>query len=323
MFLSESVSCPSFLVNEKELPVKTEAPSKNAVEIKSINAKDIDPYTLLELAEVVEDMWAWAWIKEFVQCTQCDKIFSKKDIYGDIPEWIYKKTVANIMRIMWQKNIPCPCCANETQFMYEPKKYIDIMCDKYKNSIDAFLTIVRNQEGEIVWFSEGYVDTVDQLFSRRDLWDHYGDIDISLVKESIEDILWYNPPFVFLISAIWLLESYVNPYTLISMLNIFTKDIPDKYDYTPWLMELEKWHILYAVSETLWAKKSWISYTRDSDIIKNWYSSDLLVFKNPIWSWKENFWWWMLRFLRKRKNIKPESQVNHTQDTRIAEAELV
>lgn len=302
MTLSGPISSPSSISNREELVVRNEVPSKNLVEIKSINAKNLDSDTLLELAEVVEDMWAWAWIKEFVQCSDCDRIFSKKDIYENIPEWIYKKTVAKIMNITWQKNIACPCCGNATQFMYNPTKYVDIMRDKYKNSIDAFLTIVRNQEWEIVWFSEGYVDTVEHLFSRRDLWDHYGNIDLSLVKESIEDILWYNPPFVFLISAIWLLESYVNPYTLISMLNTFTKDIPDKYNCTPWLMELEKWHILYAVSETLGATKSWISYTRNSEIVQNRYSSDLLVFKNPIWSWKENFWWWMLRFLRKKKN---------------------
>jgi hypothetical protein len=307
----------------QNLPKKvTSTSSRNTVDIRSINAKDISEEMMLELCEVVEDMWAWAWIKEFVKCNDCNKILSKSDIFHNIPESIYKKTVQKIMNITWQKNIICPCCSGSTTFMYRPKDYIDIMRDKYRNSIDAFLTIVRNTEWEIVWFSEWYVDTIDNLFSRRDLWDHYDKSWLPNIKKSIEEIIWYNPPFVFLISAIGLLESYVNPYTLINMLHTFTKDIPDKYNFTPWIMELEKWHILYVVSETLGAQKSWISYQRNWDASTNAYASDLLIFQNPIWAWKERFWWWMLRFLRNKKNQKPAIVTNKNSLVENDEIEL-
>lgn len=291
-------------------------------EIINLNTKQIDDPILFELCEVIEDMWAWAWIKEFVKCNSCNEIFSKQDIFSHLPDELYKMTVAKIMNVTWNRQIKCPCCFWDTEFMYNPIEYIDILREKYRKSVDSFLTIVRNDSWEIVWFTEWYIDTLDTLISRRDLGDHYWNIPLLDIKKSIENIIWYNPPFIFLISAIGLLENYVNPYTLISMLNEFAKSIPDKYNFTPWLMELEKWHILYVVSEVFWWHKSWISYSRNFST-NNSYASDLLVFSNPVWVWKKSFWWWILNFLRTKRRAKWLLALNTPSVVSPKELELV
>lgn len=109
-----------------------------------------------------------------MQCSACGVMHSKNDIFGHLAKDIYEKTVASIMRTLEMSKIPCPDCGGVTRFIYGDSNVENIK-ERLLDSEDSFLVVCRDENGDIVGYMDGYVDSLETIF-RRELEYHYSEI---------------------------------------------------------------------------------------------------------------------------------------------------
>lgn len=170
----------------------------------AIHVSSVDPHTLsgddiLSLAEVTQDMWADG-IGEFVQCTECDHMHSKKDIYGHLKSESYQLTVRRIMGEFEVDNIPCQRCCGKTRAVFGSAN-IEVIKDRLTRTRQAFLAVAHNDHGTIVGFEDAYIGTLESIFS-REFESHYRDIGIAEIRRRTVQALGYDPSELLVLSDI-------------------------------------------------------------------------------------------------------------------------
>ncbi len=265
--------------------------------IRSIDPKDLTEKQFLELNEVTQDMWAHG-IWEFVQCKCCNKMMSKQDIFWHLQKELYEETVSKIMSILDIKEIPCIECWNETKFIYWDE-HIENIKDRLLNSQQAFLAICENENWQIVWYEEWYIDSMENIFN-RELAYHYSEIWLPEIKKRVFNILWETPENMLVLSSIWFIHKYANFYNLYEIIKSFWSSIPDDLINEHGITELDKRNALNKIWESVWNISLWIY---DDEILRNkivniwnWYQSNLTILPR-VWhnyrkytsDWPKNF----------------------------------
>ena len=179
--------------------------------IRSIDPKDLTEKQFLELNEVTQDMWAHG-IWEFVQCKCCNKMMSKQDIFWHLQKELYEETVSKIISILDIKEIPCIECWNETKFIYWDE-HIENIKERLLKSKQAFLAICENENWQIVWYEDWYIDDLEKIFN-RELAYHYSEIWLPEIKKRVFNILWETPNEMIVFSSLWFKHKYINFFNL-------------------------------------------------------------------------------------------------------------
>lgn len=274
---------------------------KNSCTVRPVNPRDLTQWDFERLNEVTQDMWAHS-IWEFVQCKCCNKMISKQDIFWHLEKEVYDETVKKIMWILSISEIPCISCWGETKFIY-PEEHVENIKERLLESEDSLLVICENTEGEIVGYEEWYLDSLENIF-RRELAYHYEVIWIDEIRTRIENILWYNPEKMFVLSSIGILQKYSNFFTLFEILKCFAINMPDKYIGLPAISELDLNNNLDFLSKYIWPVSLW--FYEDEELRKkivntgNNYQSNLVIFPNVVDKYKYYLSNWVKAFMKLR-----------------------
>ena len=220
--------------------------------VESLDAKNISESDLIKLHEIEQDMWA-RWIWEFVKCNCCSEMFSKKDIFWHLSNEIFFKTVKKIMWLLEQKSIDCPSCWWDTDFVYWDN-YLDEILDRYKNS-EAYLSVYRDQNGEIRWFMDWYMDYFSVIYN-REYKQYYWEVWEARLKQIMEDIIWEKMDNKLLwCSALWTEESYKSFYILFNIMKDFYFSVKWGDTKVMWTSEIELWTFLHRLHWSLWTQR--------------------------------------------------------------------
>lgn len=256
---------------------------KKNIRVQSLNPRELSQWDFERLNEVTQDMWADG-IWEFVQCKSCHTMMSKKDIFWHLEKEIYDETVQKIMWILSIESISCISCNGETKFVYG-YEHVKNIRQRLLESEESFLVICENDCWEIVGYEEGYFDSLENIFS-RELAYHYEKIWLPEIQKRVQNILWYTPEKMFVMSSIWFLEKYINFFTLFDVLKYFAQTLPEKYLSTPAITEVDEKNSLHMITNVMWWISLWFQETPDwhEQIINtgHWYKSHLKVIPD-IW----------------------------------------
>lgn len=261
---------------------------KNNLNIEIVNPKELTEKDFEKINEVTQDMWA-EWLWELVQCKCCNKMLSKKDVFGHLEKNIYEETVEKIMKTLNMETINCTECGEETKFIYWRENVINIK-ERLLQSEDSFLVLCKDEKNEIIWYEDWYVSSVDEIF-KRELEYHYKNIWVWEIKSRVSNILWTTPEKMIVISSLWLISKYVNFYTAFEIMNNFYNAIPEKYEDLACIAEVDLNNNISNVTQILWWVSLWIQ--NDENLkgkIENTskeYKSNLTLIPNALWRYKK------------------------------------
>lgn len=267
--------------------------ANNTLTIESVRPQDLAHKDFVRISEVSQDMWASeAGLGELAQCTHCGKMHSKEDIFEGLPRDFFQKTVAEIMREIDMKEILCHSCGHETRMIYGPEN-VEMVKERVLQSVDSFLVLCTDTQNKIVGFEEGYIDSLQKIFD-RDLHYHYSKIGFAEVSRRVDQMLGYTPENMLILSSIGLLQEHRNFNNLFEILNQFSRAIPEKYMDIPGITELDKDSVIHRMSEgmstgiSLGFNDSAFWKDKITNIGKK-YNSDLMVDRDPVRVYKQNF----------------------------------
>ncbi len=278
---------------------------KKNITVQSLAPRELSQWDFERLNEVTQDMWA-EWIWEFVQCQCCHTMMSKKDIFWHLEKEIYDETVQKIMWILSLHEIPCISCGWKTKFIYG-HEHVEKIQERLLKSEESFLVVCKNDVWEIVWYEEGYFDTLENIFSREFAY-HYEEIWLPEIQKRIQNILWYTPEKMFVMSSIWFLQSYISFFTLFEVLKEFALHLPERHLFTPAITEVDEKNSLHMVTQvmgwiSLWFQES--SYWREKIInTGTGYKSHLKVIPEVGRNYKHYLSWGVKHFLALSKAQK-------------------
>ena len=285
--------------------------TQKQVNVSDIPTDEIDTKMIHSLHEVTQDMWADG-IWEFVQCEDCGKMHSKKDIFWSLPKHEYEKTVQELLGSHGPTNLSCQDCSGRTRFVYGDEN-LWVIEERLLRTKRSFLVVERNHAGKIVGYEDAYVSDLEDIF-RREFLTHYGEIGFPVIRERVESLLWKIKMDEFLVlSDIGFLTSYRNFTNLFKVLSRIAQIMPpDTYKY-PWFTELDEENSLYKISEALGGKSLWIR--KDPVLgpkitnVSGSYKSDLIVYERVAEIYANNFGYGNSRsLLRLMKSVSQKSQ---------------
>lgn len=264
--------------------------------LEKLDVSNIDNKTFDRLNIVTQEMWAH-WIWEFVQCKCCDKMMSKKDIFGHLEKSVQKETVNDIMKILDISNIKCLECNWETDFVYWDKNKQNII-DRLSLSKKSHIVVARDNSWEIVWYMDWYVDDLKTIFY-REYETHYRNIWVASIKQRVEEIIW-NKDDIMVFSWIWFIEKYTNFFNMFMLLKYFFDSMTNIDLSTPAIAEVDLSNNIASIFRIMWYIPLWINSTFWDKITnkQSGYKSEMVIYKNPIFDFRTKFSMPIRQFLR-------------------------
>lgn len=244
----------------------------------SLSIKDI-----IKIYEIEQDMWAHI-LWEFVKCNNCNKIFSKKDIFWWLDKSLYINNVSSIISSLGIKNINCVFCNWVTKYIYD-YDYIYEIINRHKN--DSILVLYKNDDSNLLtWFCDGYYWYFDEIYI-NEFKKYYSNIEIYwFIKNKLGNIINKK---IFVLSAIGL-EAKFKSLDIVYRLLLYFLRVPSFYNI-PIIFESRigtKMHEIYMFT---WAERLWISTNNKFiNMIENSnkdYISDIFIYKNPKFAYKK------------------------------------
>lgn len=254
---------------------------------ETLSTKNISKKDLENIAELEQDMWArndWLW--EYVQCLECWQIHSKEDIFWHLSNDIKMKNVAKIKSIL-NNDIYCNCWW-KTSEIYNKEEYIDEIYNRYTKSKQNFLTVMRDEKNEIIWFIDYYINDFKTIYN-REFKNYYDDIWMKNIENMIEKNNNIKlPEDIMFCGAMWISQEKWNLFSIIDMLRVHNEKISQMWFWNMfWLYESVITKPIHAIYKIAWWKELWI--TKDRELyqkVKNtkpWYVSDIMC-HNSLWN---------------------------------------
>lgn len=253
------------------------------LEISFLEAKNLTPEQLKSVAEVEKDMWAFG-IWEYVYCKDCQSIFWKNDIFGNLPEEIRRKSVIFLEEHYLWDSICCKKCkSTNTVFIYGVDRIIEVQKDKYFNSEDSFISLLNSSDWEIVWYCDWYVTDPEKIYNLELEW-HYREIGFKAIMDEIKKKIWdISKDRYFTIGWAWTSEEHKSIVNYLRLIQNFTANTPKKYWDTPAFVELETWSVVCAILNLIWFEKldlpTELVINKSKDYNSNLYFIDEMVNK--------------------------------------------
>lgn len=259
--------------------------------IESVNPRTLSQKDLAKIAEIEQDMWARENILwEYVKCKYCNKIFSKEDIFWHLSNDIKTQTVKSIEKIFWETLMRCNDCWSSIESLFDREKYIFNIKERYNNS-KSFLTLLRNENWDIVWFEDWYLDSFETIYEREFSY-YYDKIGINTIKNLIEESLKYKlPDRLFMCSSVWSEEKYANFFNIYKIMQNFFNNLNNKIAKdTLWIYEAVLGSLPHSIYNVAWAKNLWIPNNPIYSMIENISNksnSDIFIHENLAFSFNQ------------------------------------
>lgn len=262
----------------------------NEIFVESVDTSKLWENDIIQIAEVEKDMWAY-WIGEYVKCNNCWNSSSKNDIYWYLENELKIESVTKIENILWYDSIKCDTCNNDTEFVYDINSNIINIKERYFKS-ESYLSLARNSNWNIVWFCDGYIDSLEVIYNR--FFDYYyPKLWYDWLKSVLEKELNTNIPDEFLVwTSIWTLEKYKSFFIFYELMKSFFYSI-DKLDIL-WISDSVIWTNTQWVYTSLWAKRLWLN---NFNIAK--YDTDIFIHENAVQKYQAELNWNVKNFLKK------------------------
>ena len=232
--------------------------------IENVDSKSISESDLNKIHEIEQDMWA-KWIWEYVKCNCCSIIYSKKDIFGHFSKDIYIETVWKIEQILALDSIKCKKCNSDTISIWWTDYIYDIQ-ERY-NEKESFLTAFRDENWEIRWFSDWYINDFETIY-KREFEYYYSNIWKEKIKKMINNIIWWELPDKLLMhSTVWVDLKNSNLNIFLIILKTFYNYLEYKWYWNIlWIYESSIWTTIHSIYHVSWAKRLWIT---SNNLLKN------------------------------------------------------
>lgn len=262
---------------------------------ESMDPQKVTDKMLRDIFEIEQDMWARG-IGEYLKCINCGELFSKSDIYENnskifLPNELKVWTVQQIENSLGSPLPDCLLCAGQTKHVYDAEEYIPQMEARYKRQ-NSFLTLVKDEVWEIVGFMDGYIASLDEIYT-DELRFHFSSY---LIKE-ICHCFWITPDTQLLtVSSIGTNERNKSLITALKLLKTFFQWIDSKYDNIWWLVESIIWSSTYCIFDLMWSQKMEV---REKVHCIIWetsndnYKTDILFQNNVVSDYKNRFDIWI------------------------------
>lgn len=246
--------------------------------IENADTQHLSDWEIDNLYEIEQDMWArWFW--EFVQCKNCNSVYSKKEIFWNYPKDLQHQTVMKIMNILNISSISCKICHHETQLMYD-LDYKKEMKQRYQNPL-SFLKLFKDKQNQILGFADWYFSDLKTIY-QQELQCNFGKIWYETIKQSITSQTW-NQHNIFLdVSSVGFVEKYSNLTNFFVLLWSFLADIPNEYKNIPVLIEVNEHSHICLIYKKLWAKKIFIDQNNKIENLHKDIDMSLYILENPF-----------------------------------------
>lgn len=222
---------------------------------ENVKTQNITDELLRRIFEIEQDMWS-RWIWEYIKCDDCNKIYSKSDVYwsdglSPVSEEVSLETVSRIEEIMWYAScLPqCKDCWWHTSHIYNIVEYIWEMRKRY-NHEDAFLTVAQNGKGQEIWFMDAYITTLREIFD-SELAFHFSEdvLDEIMRRYDIDrdtDLLTF--------SSLWTDDKHKSLHVIFELIRKFFSWMEEKYDEISAIFESIIWSTTYCIFNVMWAE---------------------------------------------------------------------
>lgn len=278
--------------------------SKGSIVIESINPRKISEKDLEKIAEIEQDMWARDdWIGEYVKCESCNKIHSKEDIFWHLTKDIKIQTVKKIEEII-DFDIVCLDCGSEVKSIYDRNEYIESIRSRYNDTIESFLTVYRDDTGEIRGFMDWYIDNFSNVYN-REFKAYYDNIWLDIIDQMIKQKLNIDriPYYILSCSSLGIENKYANFLLVLKLMQSFFYSIDEKWRNILWITELEIGSYIHNLHTILGTIQLWITNESLSINNKNMnFNSDIFIHPTLIQDYKEALWIPLRKFISMHKN---------------------
>jgi len=221
--------------------------------ITSKNGESLSEDELTELVELERDMWAHG-LGEYTKCNNCWNIAGKQEIYGNINQKIYKKTVSEIERILAISSPPCCTkCAGTTEYIF-PESYKDEIKSRH-NFETSFLCLYKDFNHRIRWFMSWYMAPLETIYE-REFEHYYRQIGKDEVCWKIISLLDYEAPTEFLcIPALWVNQENISMNIIYQLMKKFFQDVCDYNPDTCGVYESALGTNMHSIYEVCWWRR--------------------------------------------------------------------
>ncbi|MDD5213608.1 MAG: hypothetical protein PHG82_04250 [Candidatus Gracilibacteria bacterium] len=272
---------------------------KSTTIIESVNPKMLSQKDLEKIVEIEQDMWAREdSLGEYVKCKCCNKIHSKEDIFGHLEKDIKIQTVKKIENII-DFEIVCPDCNGQIKTIYDRNEYIESIRSRYNNTIESFLTVYRDNTGEIRGFMDGYIDNFRKIFD-KELFFHFEDIGEFGLKKYINSKGYSLTENLFTISSLGIEEEYKNFFITFDLIKYFALSVDSKYDDLSGIFEAIVGSNTYKIFISMGANRVYINNILNNFGLNN-NETDILIHYNLVKEYKTKFNIPVMQFLRENK----------------------
>lgn len=143
---------------------------KDWVEFENLTANEITPKHIQELTDLIRRVFSNDWA-EYAYCPKCDpevphgKKLSVRNVF-DVGE----STYVPLVQLNDQSKLPkCDDCGTQMQLFMDPEASFKTLESKLKK--DAWLSLMRNVEGEVVGATYSYMRPLYEVFKKE--WENY------------------------------------------------------------------------------------------------------------------------------------------------------
>ena len=244
------------------------------------------------LQELTEEILGYRW--EFIMCDSCNIVLWKNEVFWHPKWWHHIKTIREMMEERWIKCFSCTSCWKNMRFMYG-EEYISKLRKRCIGSVENFLTVSKNQDNKIVWYSHCYVAEFPFVFD-DELRGHFRNIWLKKVHSDVERVLGTSVGKIYFKSFLWLKEDYTSPA------NTFEQIQKTKFpiDPIPSLAEVDRNQNLYSIYKNIWWHE--IRYDKremtDASSDAHWV---LITSENPADIHRRYLSWWIRQYLRETR----------------------
>jgi len=266
------------------------------ISFEQIDSWNLSSEQILDIFNIEQDMWArkeGLW--EYVRCEDCKSVYSKQDIYNNLPSDKYSMTVSEIELEYNTSSILCLNCKSDTVHCFSPEEYIQDIRDRYNQKA---LLVVMKQQDTLVGFMDGYVSDFGTIYY-KEFEEHYQDMGLEKLTEMIQWKLGeIIPEEVFSCTSMWTRESYMNFTNIYLLLQNFFKNFPQEYDNILGISEIRLGWSLDRLYSILWSQK--VGTSEYSELIRtsDTYMSEIFLQENIWTTYKKGFSVWLRDFLR-------------------------
>ena len=262
---------------------------KNRFELLQIDT--LSEADIIRIYEIEQDNWA-VHLWEYGKCQECNNVLSKKDVFWHLSERIFINTTKSIENIIWKDNILSVCCQAPLEYLFG-EEYIQDIIDRYKNTVQSFLCVYKEQNWIISGFIDGYMDSLFKIYE-REFHMYYWDGG----RRSIENIIIneknIDTDLLFAQSSICMEGKYANMKVMKGLIYSFFYLLKQNWIYiNTGIYEARLWGTIHKLFSFLWWFPLWIK-----SIWWENYSSDIFLHVNMtdtvlqyiefINSWKKN-----------------------------------